>query len=107
MSQVFEDMNNTFRNSQCALAEAVTFKLNSTSSAKTVYTNLFYEDVEVRSGEMNSTVKALMGLFNSDAVAGADHDSYIIRNGVTFYLIKRALDDDGETAIWFSKNKIT
>lgn len=99
-------MNDVFRNSSSPLAEAVTFKLSSSATAKSIYVNFFSEDSESLNGDMAITRKEITALCNSDDVTGADHDSYIIRNGVTLYVVKADVDDDNETVLYLSKNKI-
>lgn len=106
MSDPFEAMNNVFRNSNSPLAEAVTFKLNSGSTAKSIYVNFFSEDAESLNGDVAVTRKEITAMCKSDDVSGADHDSYIIRNGITYYVVKCDVDDDNETVLYLSKNKI-
>lgn len=107
MSDVFEDMNNAFRNSQCALAEAVTFKLSSSSTAKTIYVNFFNDASESPFGESQITRKETMCYANTSDVLGTIlHTTTITRNGVLFYVAKSDPDDNGETVLYLSKNQI-
>lgn len=108
MSQVFEDMNNIFRNSQCDFAEAVTFKLNSTSTAKIIYVNFFNDASESPFGESQITRKEPICLANTDDVAGTIlHATTITRGGITYYVAKSDPDDNGETVLYLTKNQIT
>ena len=108
MSDVFEDMNNAFRNSQCALAEAVTFKLSSSSTAKTIYVNFFNDASESPFGESQITRKEPMCLVNTSDVAGTIlHTTTITRNGVLYYVAKSDPDDNGETVLYLTKNQIS
>ncbi|MBK8609068.1 MAG: hypothetical protein IPL84_03775 [Chitinophagaceae bacterium] len=106
MSSIFENMNSVFRNSRCALSEAVTFKLNSGATAKTIYVNFFNEASEAPFGESNITRKEPMCMANTDDVSTCvPNQSQIIRNGVTYYIAKSDPDDDGETVLYLSKNQ--
>ena len=106
MTPAFETLNNAFRNSRSPLAEAVTFKLNSVTTADTIYINFFNEDSEMPVGDMQAVRKEPYALCNSADVSGAGHSSYIIRNGVTYYVARVDVDDDGETVLYLSKNQI-
>ena len=89
-----------------ALAEAVIFKLAASSTGTTIRVNFFNEAGESQMGEVDITRKEPMALCNTDDVLGANHASRIIRNSVTYYVVKSDPDDDGETVLYLSKNQI-
>lgn len=107
MNSVFENMNNVFRNSSSQLAEAVTFKLSSSSADETIYVNFFNEASETPAGEINITKKEPIAYCNTADVVGVNHASQIIRNGITYYVAKIDDDDEGETVLYLTKNQIT
>ena len=102
----FEDMNNVFRNSTSQLAEAVTFKLTSSSIAKTINVNFFNEANEAQMGDVAVTKREPTAYCNTDDITGVTRASIIIRNGVTYYVAKIDPDDDGETVLTLTKNQI-
>jgi len=104
---IFEDMNAIFRNSSSQLAEAVTFKVASSSIGTGIYVNFFDEASEAQMGEIAITKKEPVAFCNTADVVGASHASRIIRNGVTYYVAKVDPDDDGETVLYLTKNQIT
>jgi len=106
MTTVFEAINNVFRNSSSQLAEAVTFKLNSSSNGVIIHVNFFNEASESAMGEISVTKKEPTAYCNTADVVGATHASRIIRDNVTYYVVKIDPDDDGETVLYLSKNQI-
>ena len=104
--QAFEDINNVFRNSQSELAEAVTFKLTSSSIGTTINVNFFNEASENQMGEISITKKEPTAYCNTNDITGATQASRIIRNGITYYIAKIDPDEDAETVLYLSKNQI-
>lgn len=103
---VFDDMNIVFRNSSSPLAEAVTFKLTSGSTGSNIYVNFFLEASESSLGEVSVTKKDPVAYCNTADIVGVSYSSQIIRNGVTYYVVKIDPDDNGETVLYLSKQPI-
>lgn len=88
-------------------AVSANFKVDGTGDGVSINANFFLEGDTIETGAGEVEIEQPMVQALSTDVTGADHDSILIIDSITYYVTKVIPDGEGMTVLYLSEQKVT